>query len=320
VALRKPSGRGRLETRAASGTRAPASYVVAEVDGRRLRLSNLDKTLWPRAGFTKAAMLEYYSRVAPVLLPHLAGRPCTLGRFPDGVEGVAWFQTTCRGSPAWLSTADIVGANGALQRYCVLDNLPSLVWAANQGAIELHPFLARASELERPLAVVFDLDPGPPATLRDCAEVAVVLGEALRSLPLESFVKTSGWSGMHVVVPLNTPAGYAATKVFARGVADELAHAHADRIVSRNPKPLRAGKVLIDWAQNARLRSTVAPYSLRGTELPVVSTPVTWDEVRAAATAGDERGLVFGPDEVLARLERSGDLFAPVLELEQRLT
>ena len=282
-------------------------------DPDRLRLTSPARLVWPEAGFTKGEMLAYYRGVAPVLLPHLADRPVTLARFPEGVDRYGWYQTQCRG-PSWIPRRRV-----GTQDYCLLSDLPSLLWAANAGAIELHPLLSRGERVEQPTAVVFDLDPGPPAGLRECCAVALLLRERLAAAGLASFVKTSGSLGLHVLVPLNAPATFAAGKAFARGVATELAAELPDRVVWRPERSLRRGKVLVDWGQNAATRSLVAPYSLRAMPVPTVAAPLTWDEVERASGTASADDLVFPPAAVRERIERLGDPFRAVLELVQRL-
>jgi bifunctional non-homologous end joining protein LigD len=291
-----------------------------EVEGRRFRLSNLDKVLWPEAGFTKGQMLDYYASVAPALLPHVSGRPMTLRRFPDGVEGGDWYQIQWpRGAPAWLPTREVTARRGGVWRFCVIDDLPSLLWAVNLAAIELHPFLASGERPDEPTAVVFDLDPGPPADIVDCCAVALRLRAELDELGLAAFPKTSGSVGLHAYVPLNAPHTYDDTKTFARGLARRLAAADPERVTERAQRAERAGRVLVDWLQNDPTRSTVAPYSLRGTAWPTVSAPVAWAEVEEAAAERRPELLTFDARLVLDRLDRLGDLFAPVLEVEQAL-
>ncbi|MFL5945396.1 MAG: non-homologous end-joining DNA ligase [Gaiellaceae bacterium] len=284
-----------------------------DIEGRRLRLTNLDKVLWPEAGRTKAWLIEYYTRIAPVLLPHLECRPLTLRRFPDGVDGVSWHQNECRGEPDWFHVLETAGKGGRILRFCVVDDLPSLIWVANQGTLEVHPFQWRVDEPRRPATLVFDLDPGPPAGLQECARVALLLRDVLDELGLASFVKTSGSRGLHLHVPLGTPHDGDQVKRFARAVAEALAQAHPDDVIAEVDKSRRAGKVFLDWLQNDPTRQTVAPYSLRGLPWPTVATPVTWDEV--------ERGeaLVFLGEDVLDRVERIGDVFGDVLNAEQAL-
>jgi bifunctional non-homologous end joining protein LigD len=268
---------------------------------------------------TKGAMIDYYRAVAAAIVPHLAGRPLTLGRFPEGVDGRGFYQTNCRGNPEWLRVQEVVGRTGKLFRLCVVDDEASLVWVANQGVIELHPFLATGDSPDRPTSLVFDLDPGPPATIAECCGVALRLRDVLGASGLEAFTKTSGGLGLHVFVPLDTDASFDATKAFARAVAGRLTAERPAGVIDVQRRDARAGKVLIDWLQNDPTRSTVSVYSLRATSLPAVSTPVTWDEVEDAARSRDAGALRFGPRDVLDRLGRLGDLFAPALALRQRL-
>jgi bifunctional non-homologous end joining protein LigD len=290
-----------------------------DIDGRRLTLTNLDKVLWPETGFTKAEMIDYYARVAGWLLPHLERRPITLRRFPNGVDGVNWYQTRCLNRPSWLPVAPIAARSGELQEYCLIDDLASLIWVANQASVELHPFLARVPELNQPTAVVFDLDPGAPASLVECCQLALLLREVLDASALASFAKTSGTLGLHIYVPLNTPHSYEKTKRFARTIAQLLTREYPDLVVHQQKRSLRAGKVLIDWLQNDPTRSTVAPYSLRAAPWPLVSTPIRWDEIAHVAAAREADSLFFAVSAALERLERLGDIFQPALELEQTL-
>jgi bifunctional non-homologous end joining protein LigD len=293
----------------------PNPTADIEIEGRRLSLSNLDKALYP-TGFTKGDLVEYYIRVAPVILPHLAGRPVTLRRFPDGLDGPTWFQTRCRGRPPWMRTAPIRIRRGEVHEYCLIEDRPSLAWAANQAAVELHPFLWRHEQPERPLLAVFDLDPGPPAGLAEACTVALRLRDLLGEAGLRSFAKASGSRGIHVVVPVHADVTFDRTKSFGREVAGQLAGQDPARITDRLEHPAREGRVMVDWRQNDKMRSTVAPYSLRARRRPVVSAPLTWEEVERGT---DEPASVeLSPDTVLHRVA-DGDLFEPVLELSQRL-
>jgi bifunctional non-homologous end joining protein LigD len=278
-----------------------------------VQLTSLERVVWPEAGFTKGQMVDYYTRAADALVRHLARRPVTLVRFPEGVDRQGWYQTQCRGAPEWIGTARI-----GTQDYCVIDDVAGVLWAVNRGTVELHPFLARAERLDEPTAVAFDLDPGPPADVTTCCDVALLLRDELAARGLAGFAKTSGSAGLHVFVPLGR-ASYDATKAFARAVAVELADRRPDLVVARKERRLRAGKVLVDWAQNDRTKSLVGAYSLRALPWPTVSTPLSWDEIEAAAAERRPERLTFLPDIALARLERFGDLFRPVLELEQTL-
>jgi bifunctional non-homologous end joining protein LigD len=284
-----------------------------------LPVTNVDKILWPDAGFTKGAMIEYYRDVAQALVPHLEGRPLTMRRFPDGIEEWSWYQYECRDAPDFVATVDIPYRGGTPRRFCVVNDLASLTWVANLATIELHPYLARSDTLDDPSFVVFDLDPGEPADVVDCTRVALRLREELAALGLESFAKTSGSIGLHVYVPLNRPHGYERTKPFARALARRLAAEDPDAVVDRNPKDLRYGRVFVDWLQNDPSRSTIAPYSLRAMPWPTVSTPLTWDEVERVATQGRAELATFTAAEIRHRLERHGDLFAAVLHLQQEL-
>jgi bifunctional non-homologous end joining protein LigD len=295
--------------------------ATVEIDGRRLHLSNLDKVLYPQVGFTKAQVIDYYARIAPVLLPHLRGRPLTLKRYPNGVEGPHFYEKRCPGHrPKWVRTAPIFSrGKGEAIPFCVADDLATLVWAANLADLELHPYLHRADAPDRPTLLAFDLDPGPPAGLQECLEVAVALRRLFERLGLECFPKTSGSKGLQVYLPLNSATSYAKTKPFARAVAEALERAMPKAVVSNMKKELRGGKVLVDWSQNDEHKTTVCVYSLRAKARPTVSTPITWDELEHARARRDMALLTFEAEQVLERVARQGDLFAPVLELRQRL-
>ncbi len=254
-----------------------------EIEGRALSLTNLDRVLWPAAGFTKGRMIDYYRRIAPVLLPHVAGRPVTMWRFPEGVEGPNWFQNSCRGAPGWMRVAPLPDRAGGEQRYCVVDDEASLVWVANQDAVDLHPFLWRLSQPERPTEVVFDLDPGPDAGMAEAGRVAVLIRELLRAEGSDGWVKTTGSVGLHLHVPLARVSTFGETKAFARAMATGLARAHPDLVVDRMDPSLRRGRVFVDWAQNDPRRSTIAPWSLRATPVPAAATPIAWEAVEAEA-------------------------------------
>jgi bifunctional non-homologous end joining protein LigD len=285
------------------------------VGGRKLKLSNLDKVLWPQTGTTKGEMVGYYARVAPVLLPHLAGRAITLRRYPDGVEKGSFFEKNCPSHrPSWVRTVDLGDV-----AYCLVEEAATVVWLANLASIELHPTLGAAPELTRPNWVVFDLDPGAPADVLTCARVAVWARDVLGQLGVRCLVKTSGSKGLQLYMPLNTPANYDGTASFARAVAQLLEKRHPDLVVSHQARDARVGKVLIDWAQNAPSKTTVAVYSVRARPEPTISTPVSWDEVEDALSSGEAGRLSFRWEEVLQRVERHGDLMADVLTLEQEL-
>jgi bifunctional non-homologous end joining protein LigD len=296
----------------------PAIHV--EVEGRRLKLSNLDKIFYPAVGFTKAQVIDYYTRVAPALVPHMAGRPLTLKRYPDGVNGQFFYEKKCPSHrPEWFRTVSVwSGRNQDNINYCVVDDLPSLVWVANMAGLELHTSLALADDIHRPTMLVFDLDPGAPATIKECCNVGLQLRDLFAELKLKCFAKTSGSKGLQVYVPLNTAITYEETKAVALAVAQELEHKNPQLVLSSMSKVLRKGKVFVDWSQNADHKTTVCVYSLRARERPTVSAPVSWDEVEARHR-GRRKDLSFTADEVLARLDRDGDLFDPVLKLKQRL-
>jgi bifunctional non-homologous end joining protein LigD len=299
----------------------PAQAVEVDVEGRRLKLSNLEKVFYPKVGFTKGQVVDYYRRVAPALLPHLRDRPLTLKRYPDGVEGQHFYEKQCPSHrPDWIRTAPIYSRRNKREiEYCLANDLPTLIWLANLADLELHTSLSRYQDPLRPTMMVFDLDPGPPAALLECAEVAFELRRMLDALGLESFPKTSGSKGIQVYVPLNGPVTYDDTKPFARALARLLEKERPKLVVSSMKKEIRRGKVFVDWSQNDDHKTTVCVYSLRARERPTVSTPVRWEEIEEAAEAGEPERLVFESSEVLERVERHGDLFAPVLERRQKL-
>ncbi|MCU1450898.1 MAG: primase-like protein [Acidimicrobiales bacterium] len=299
---------------------APAGTEV-DIEGRRLKLSNLDKVLYPEAGFTKGQVIDYYTRVASALLPHLRMRPLTLKRYPNGVDQGHFYEKRCPSHrPDWVKTAPVESTrHGGPIDYCVCDDLATLVWVANLASIELHPSLSRGTDVGRPTTMAFDLDPGPPAGIIECCQVAVWLREVLDELGLQSFPKTSGSKGMQLYVPINTPVDYDATKGFSHALARLLEKQHPKEVLSVMTKDLRKGKVFIDWSQNDEHKTTVSVYSLRARERPTVSTPVRWEEVEAALDAGDPDLLRFEAPEVIERVEQDGDLFAPVEKLKQKL-
>jgi bifunctional non-homologous end joining protein LigD len=291
--------------------------VEVEVEGRRLSLSNLDKVMYPASGFTKGQLIDYYTRVAPVLLPHLRDRPLTLKRYPNGVEGGHFYEKQCPSHrPEWVRSEPVELSSKTIH-FCICDDLPTLVWLANLADLELHPSLSNVPDVEHPTVMAFDLDPGPPAGVAECCEVALILRDALGRIGLECFPKTSGSKGIQVYVPLNVDGvDYDhGTKPLSQALARHLEAEHPKLIVSSQKKELRKGKVLIDWSQNDEHKTTVSVYSLRARERPTVSTPLDWAEVEAA----DADALVFEAGDVLERVEERGDLFAPVVELEQRL-
>jgi bifunctional non-homologous end joining protein LigD len=291
------------------------------ITGKIVPVSNRDKVFYPETGFTKGQVIDYYIRISPVLLPHLNDRPLTLKRYPDGVNGAFFYEKRCPSHrPEWIQTASVWSDHHEEEiNYCLLNDLPSIVWAANLGDLELHTFLARQQDVERPTMVVFDLDPGPPANILQCAQVAQWLKEELDVLELQSFPKTSGSKGLQIYIPLNTPVTYEVTKPFARTMAERLTREHPKLVVAKMEKRLRTGKVLVDWSQNDSHKTTVCAYSLRAKERPTVSTPVTWEEVTTALKKRDANRLTFDSDQVLKRVEEQGDLFESVLKLKQKL-
>jgi bifunctional non-homologous end joining protein LigD len=297
----------------------PSKRLEVAIGDRTLSLSNLDKVLYPRAGFTKGQVIDYYTRIAPVLLAHLRARPLTLKRYPNGVEGAFFYEKRCPGHrPGWVVTTPVwSGRNEGEIDFCLCEDLPTVVWLANLADLELHTPLARAPEMDQPVIVAFDLDPGPPATIVECARVALELRRAFAYFGLQAFPKTSGSKGMQVYLPLNTPTTYEATRAFSRGLAQLLERRDPEHVVSDMAKAKRTGKVFVDWSQNDRHKTTVNVYSLRAMDRPTVSTPLDWEEVEEMAASGV--GLAFTSDEVLARVAAHGDLFAPVQTLEQEL-
>jgi bifunctional non-homologous end joining protein LigD len=296
-----------------------ATATPVEVEGRELKLSNLDKVMYPEPGFTKGQVIDYYTRVAPAVLPHLRGRPLTLKRYPDGVDGQHFYEKECPSHrPDWVRTREIHTGRKTVN-FCVCDDLPTLVWAANLADLELHTSLSLAEEIERPTMMVFDLDPGPPAAILDCCRVALWLRDVLETLGLESFPKTSGSKGLQLYIPLNADVTYDDTKPLSKALAQHVEREHADLVVSSQKKELRKGKVLIDWSQNDEHKTTVCVYSLRAREQPTVSTPVEWEEVESALENEDPDALVFESGDVLERVDDRGDLFASVVELKQEL-
>ena len=294
-----------------------STRVTVEVDGRELSVSNLDKVLYPEVGFTKAEVIDYYVRIAPVILGHLGDRGITLKRFPNGVDGEGFFEKRCPSHrPEWVHTAPGPGDRNGTIGYCVLDTPAALAWAANLAALELHAPMARAGDIDTPTMVVFDLDPGPGTSIVECCEVGLWIRDTLAGLDLDCVAKTSGSKGLQVYVPLNGPHTHEHTSSVALAVAQVLERAHPPLVVTTQAKAARTDRVLIDWSQNSRHKTTIGVYSLRARARPTVSTPVTWDEVTAGAGGAP---LVFEAAEVLGRVAEHGDLFAPALSLRQRL-
>ena len=291
------------------------------VEGKKLSVSNLDKVLYPKVGFTKGQVIDYFIRVAPVLLPHLKDRPLTMKRYPDGVEGEFFYEKNCPSHrPNWVKTAKVWSeGNQRLMHYCLANDLPTLVWAANLADLELHTSLSRKDKIERPTMMVFDLDPGPPADIVQCCQVGIWLRDLLARMKLKSFAKTSGSKGLQVYVPLNTPVTYDDTKGLSRSLAQHLEREHPDLVTSNMSKAVRKGKVFVDWSQNDEHKTTICVYSLRAREEPTVSTPVTWNEVENCLKKKNAGLLRFRSGQVIARVEKRGDLFEPVEEMKQQL-
>jgi bifunctional non-homologous end joining protein LigD len=292
------------------------SKTVTEIDGRRLTLSNLDKVLYPQAGFTKADVVDYYARIAPVMLPHLARRGVTMVRWPDGVEAHSFFEKRCPPhAPAWVERGLVYEDVEA----CVIDDVATLVWVANLAALELHTLQATVDDPGHPTSMVFDLDPGAPAGMLDCCRVGLDLRDTLERLGLDTVaVKTSGGKGLHLATPVRD-ATADQTKAFARALGQLLEKHEPERVTTNMAKDQRAGRVFVDWSQNDRNKTTICPYSLRARPQPMVSTPVTWEEVSDALDHGEPESLEHDATAVLDRVERLGDLYAPNLTVEQQL-
>ena len=293
------------------------------VEGRSIEVTNLDKELYPGGHYTKGEIINFYVRVAPFLLPHIKDRPVTLKRFPNGVSGEFFYEKDAPSfTPKWVQTFQVprrTGRGGEI-RYILINDLPTLVWSANLANLEIHPFLHRVPDIDRPTMIVFDLDPGEGADVVTCARVAIISRELLKSLGLKSFAKVSGSKGIQLYVPLNTPTSYAETQPFAKAIAELLSERNPDLILSDMSKSRRRNKVFVDWSQNSDFKTTISVYSLRAkTAVPYVSLPVSWEELQQAIDADDAKRLYYTPGAALERLEKVGDLFGPVLKLKQRL-
>jgi len=298
-----------------------AAGISREIDGQSLRLTNLDKVLYPKSGFTKGDAIDYYVAIAPTLLPHLQGRPLTLKRYPNGVDKPFFYEKRCPAhKPDWVKTASVWSdTNDANIDYCVAYDAATLAWIANLASLEIHPLLAKAAQPDRPMAMVFDFDPGPPAGLLDCVRIALKMHDLLDHFGLQSFPKTSGGKGIHLWVPLNSAVTFEQTKQFSHAIALLMERQNQAEVTSNMRKDLRKGKIFIDWSQNDQHKTTACAYSLRAREEPTVSTPVSWAEMKSAEKKQDATRLIFTADKVLARVKRNGDLFEPVLKLKQRL-
>jgi bifunctional non-homologous end joining protein LigD len=295
--------------------------TIVEVEGRKLKLTNLDKVLYPATGFTKGQVIDFAVRIAPALLPHLAGRALTMKRYPEGVDHEYFFEKNApMHRPDWVKTTPIWSeGNRRTVHYILANDLPTLVWIANLASIELHPSLSLATDIATPTMIVFDLDPGPPANIIQCTQVGLWVRDIFDHFGLQSFPKTSGSKGMQIYIPLNTKASYEQTKSFAHAIARLLEHEHPDLVVSDMKKAVRTNKVFVDWSQNDAHKTTISVYSLRARERPTVSTPITWEEVEQALKKKDANHLVFEAKDVLARVEKMGDLFGAVQKLKQKL-
>ncbi len=299
------------------------------VEGKKLSVSNLDKVLYPKVGFTKGQVIDYYVRIAPVLLPHLEDRPLTMKRYPNGVDAEFFYEKNCPSHrPKWVKTAKVWSeGNNRMMNYCLAQDLPTLVWAANLADLELHTSLAKKKDVARPTMMVFDLDPGAPADIVQCCQVGLWLRDLLGGMKLKSFAKTSGKSfaktsgskGLQVYVPLNTPVTFDQTKDLSRALAQLLEREHGNLVTSNMSKTVRKGKVFVDWSQNDEHKTTICVYSLRAKEEPTVSTPVSWDEVANCLKKKNADLLKFRSDKTLERVKKMGDLFATVEKLKQKL-
>jgi bifunctional non-homologous end joining protein LigD len=290
------------------------------VAGTTVDVTNLDKVFYPQADFKKGDVIDYYVRISPFLLPHLKQRPITLKRYPDGVDGFYFYEKKCPAHrPKWIKTTKVAKSEGGEINYCVINDLPALVWAANLANLELHTFLHKAPAISRPTALAFDLDPGPPTNIVLCCKVGLWLKAIFDAFDMESFPKTSGSKGLQVYVPLNTAVTYARTKAVSHAIAQLLERRSPETVVSKMQKSLRSGKILVDWSQNDDHKTTINVYSLRAKDRPTISTPVTWEEVSRAFKKNDAKHLTFESKDVLKRVQKLGDLFAPVLTLKQKL-
>lgn len=298
-----------------------AKSPTTPIAENRVHFTNTEKVLYPANGFTKGDVVDYYVRIAPVMLPHLKGRPVTLKRYPNGVDAPFFYEKRCPAHrPDFVQTAAVWSESNKEQiSFCLASDATSLAWMANLASLELHPLLSTVPQLDRPTAMVFDFDPGAPAGLLDCARMALRMREVLEHFGLECFPKTSGGKGIHLWTPLNTPVTFEQTKQFSHGVALLMEDQTPDLVTSNMKKDLRGGKVFIDWSQNDSHKTTACAYSLRARQRPTVSTPVTWDEVKKAVSKQDESKLIFETDDVLRRVKKKGDLFEPVLTLKQKL-
>src|SRR6202023_3087206 len=303
------------------GSLAKETAVEVFIEGRTLKLTNLEKVLYPEVGFTKAQGIDYYTRIAPAILPHTRDHPLTLKRYPNGVDAEFFYEKNCpKHRPPWVQTATVwSGGNNRDMYYYLCQDLPTLVWLAPIATLEVPTSLSLASNLPEPRTMVFDLDPGPPATIVECCRVGLMLRDLFAEHGLDCCAKTSGSKGLQLYVPLNTKVTYVETKVVSKGLAQLFEEKHADLVVHKQLKELRTGRVLIDWSQNDQYKTTVNVYSLRARTRPTGRTPVSWEEVEKCLKAGDPSQLVFDSDQVLARVAKHGDLLEPVLKKKKKL-
>lgn len=327
---RKPSGRAsRQPSRASRNIRGSSGASRARTGrsksatagDKHVEFSNLDKVLYPEAGFTKGQVIDYYLRIAPFMLPHLSGRPLTLKRYPNGVDGMFFYEKRCPvHRPKWVSTGKVWSeGNNDYINYCVVEDKPTLAWLANLACLEMHTLLSKLPDVKSPTSMVFDLDPGAPADILDSIRVGLRMRDTLAKLRLQSFAKTSGSKGLHLWVPLNTPTTFERTKHFAHAMALMFERENPKEVLSVMKRDLRKGKVFIDWSQNDEHKTTACVYTLRARSQPTVSCPVSWEELETALQKRDPDRLTFKTDDVLTRVKEKGDLFAPILKLKQRL-
>jgi bifunctional non-homologous end joining protein LigD len=310
--------RSKSASKSAAAAAVPSSLMVGR---KKVDLSNLQKVLYPEAGFTKGQVVDYYLRIAPYMLPHLKNRPLTLKRYPNGVDDMFFYEKRCPvHRPSWVTTGKVWSeGNNDYISYCVVNDAATIVWLANLACLEMHTLLSRLPKADVPTSMVFDLDPGPPADILDSIRIGLLMRDVLSRVGLQSFAKTSGSKGLHLWVPLNTPVTFDRTKEFAHAIALLMEREHPKQVLSMMSKSQRQGKVFIDWSQNDDHKTTACVYTLRAKSQPTVSTPVTWEELEAALNKKDPGRVTFTADQTLKRVEKLGDLFEPVLKLKQKL-
>lgn len=301
-----------------------AERTPITVADRTLSVSNLDKVLYPETGFTKGQVIEYYTKIAPIILPHLRNRPLSLKRYPEGVRSQFFFQKNCPDHrPDWIETMRVRTEGKRSEsteiEFCVINDEPGLIWLANLAALELHTYLSTTADFGTPTMMVFDLDPGPGADLGDCLRVGLELRDALEHFNLRSFAKTSGGKGLHLAVPLNTTCTFDRTKAFSRAIAGVIARNDPEKVTTIMSKRERQGRVFIDWSQNDRHKTTVCAYSLRAQPRQTVSLPTSWERIERAHRRSEPKSLIALADDAVRRVRRSGDPFAEVLSLKQHL-